>query len=353
MGASLGRASLLAIALLGLVAVPAAAASPRTAFFGVSPQEPLAVGETAEIGSSGLGLRLAITWGDVEPRPGVYEFAALDSVLAEAAQDAVAVLPVLWGTPGWLSADPARPPLGRRGLVEWRRFLRRLVLRYGSRGRFWNGRAERAPIRRWQLWNEPNFRLFWHPHPSPRGYARLLHAGAAAIRGADPGARIVAAGVAPIEHARTPWGFLRRLYRVPGFRADADVLALHPYTPYSVGVDEEVRRVRLVMARAGDAGKPLLLTEVGVASAASYPTAFDRGPEGQAHFLERVFRRMWEERRRWRIAGVYWFTWKDAPSADRHCSFCEYAGLFERTGAPKPAWWALRRAVSAPAATVR
>jgi hypothetical protein len=341
------------MALLALAAAPAAGASPRASFFGVSPQEPLAPGEMAEMGSSGLGLRLAVTWGDVEPQPGVYDFAELDSQLAEAAEDGVSVMPVLWGTPSWLSADPARAPLGRRGLVAWRRFLRRLALRYGPAGGFWRGRAERAPISRWQLWNEPNFVLFWRPRPSPRGYARLLHAGATAIRAVDRSARIVTAGVAPIEHGRTPWGFLRRLYRMPGFRADSDVIALHPYTPYSVGVDEEIRRVRLVMAKAGDGRKPLLLSEVGVASAATSPTAFDRGPEGQAHFLERVFRRMWEERRRWRIAGVYWFTWKDAPSFDPHCSFCEYAGLFDRSGAPKPAWWALRRSVGASAAAVR
>jgi hypothetical protein len=99
------------------------------------------------------------------------------------------------------------------------------------------------------------------------------------------------------------------------------------------------------MAAAGDAAKPLQITEIGVASAAAEPTPFDRGPRGQASFLRRALGLLLAERRAWRIAGVDWFSLEDGAAVDPHCAFCEHAGLLRRDGGPKPAWWAFRRLV--------
>jgi hypothetical protein len=339
--------SLALVALLSVAVCPAGASRGAPArFFGVVPQAPLTKGDFERLGGLGLNLRLAVTWSEVEPRRGEYDFAGLDRVFAEAAANGTRVMPQLGGAPAWSTASPAPPPLGGSALAEWRGFLRALVERYGSGGQFWRGRGQRLPVRQWQVWNEPNFILYWPPRPSPRGYVRLLHASAATIRAADPQAQIVAAAVAPIEHTYRPWVFLRRMYQVPGFKRDFDVAAVHPYSATTAGVEYVIRRIRKVMAQAGDGGKPLLLSEVGVASDAERPTAFDQGPQGQAQFLERTFSRLLAERRRWRIAGAYWFTWEDAAGFESSCSFCQYAGLFDRGGDPKPAWWALRRVVS-------
>lgn len=203
------------------------------------------------------------------------------------------------------------------------------------------------PIRRWQIWNEPNFLLAWHPRISPRGYARLLGVAARAIRSVDPGAEIVAAAVAPVEAGMLPWTFLKRLYEVPGARRDFDVMAVNPYASSTAGVEYEIRRIRHVMALAGDGEKPLRVTELGVASDAIFPNPFDKGRLGQARFLERAYALLIQHRRRWRIAGVDWFAWQDLGYTDTHCVFCQYAGLFDVERVPKPAWHALRRFVSA------
>jgi hypothetical protein len=204
-----------------------------------------------------------------------------------------------------------------------------------------------VPIRSWQIWNEPNFAVFWRPRPQPVRYARLLRLSAAAIRDLDPGARIVAAGVAPIEHAIAPWRFLERMYaRAPWVSRAFDEAAVHPYSPTVAGMEVLVRRVRRAMARAGDGAKPLLVSELGVASDASAPTAYDEGLGGQASFLRAAYGRLLAKRQRWRIGGVDWFATRDAPSADPHCSFCQYAGLFDRAGRPKPSWYALRKVVA-------
>lgn len=344
----LGRAGTLALGLICLLLLAADGAAARlpAGFAGVVPQGPLSSADLARIGDLGLGLRLVVRWHDVESRPGRYDFSGLDAQIGAAADSGIRVLPEVDATPAWLRPEPFMPPLGRRGLAAWRGFLAELVGRYGRGGEFWRGRERRQPIRRWQLWNEPNFPVFWRPRPSPRGYAKLLHAGAAAVRRADPAAEIVAAALAPIERQPRPWEFLRRLYRVPGFRADFDLAALHPYSPNVEVLAYEMERTRAVMAAAGDARKPILITEFGVASDGPYPNAMDRGRRGQAAYLERAFERLARERRRWHVAGAYWFAWRDGTADDPVCVFCQYSGLFDAGGEAKPAWWALRRVVT-------
>jgi hypothetical protein len=290
-------------------------------------------------------LRIPIYWFRVEPSPGEFDFAELDETIASAATAGIRVLPFVYGTPPWLNADPARPPLGTAAQGHaWTALLRRLVRRYGPGGELWRGQPRPLPVRRWQIWNEPNFLLFWRPRPSPPGYVRLLRISAQAIRGEDRGASIVAAGLAPVEGGMNPWAFLREMYAVPGVKRDFDVAALHPYSSSVRVLDYELRLTRRVMARAGDGDRPLQITELGVASGGQFPNPFDRGPRGQARYLEKAFGRLVAMRRRWRIAGVDWFAWRDGSAPDPHCVFCEYAGLLDASGAPKPSWWAFKRA---------
>jgi hypothetical protein len=324
---------------------PAARASALPAdFFGVVPQAPLSPADYSRMGEAVGTLRIPIYWFQVEPRAGEYRFADLDETIASAAAAGIRVLPFVYGTPPWLGSDPVRPPLGSASAQRaWTGFLRRLVGRYGPRGVFWQGRATRMPVHRWQIWNEPNFVLFWHPWPSPAGYARLLKLSAQAIRGEDPGATVVAAGVAPVEGGMWPWAFLRKLYAIHGVRRSFDVAAVHPYASSVSTVAEEIRLVRRTMSAAGDGHTPLLVTEIGVASSGAYPNPFNKGPRGQASYLRRVFQLLIAKRHRWRLAGVDWFTWRDGTGPDPHCVFCEFAGLFDASGKPKPAWDAFRR----------
>lgn len=334
----------LAIALAVLSAISAAPAHGRAgqSFFGVVPQAPLAERDWSRIGRAGLAVRLPVRWYEVEPRRGEFEFAALDAAMIEAAKHGVRVMPQVGGSPSWVAADPAQPPLGRGDLAAWRGFLQRLVRRYGPGGELWSEVPARgSAVHRWQIWNEPNFSAFW-ADPSPSDYVRLLRTGAGAIRGVDRQAVIVAAALAPIVGEPPPWEFLREMYRVPGARAAFDVAALHPYTSSLAGLEFEIRMTRQAMAQAGDGRTPLAISEIGVASDARIRTPFDLGRRGQARFLTRAFSRLATQRREWRLAGVYWFAWQDAAGSDPICAFCEYAGLLDKGGDPKPAWGALK-----------
>jgi hypothetical protein len=344
-----GRAGALALALAlvlsGSVSTASAARAP-SGFFGIVPQAIPSEKDFARMQGSVETLRIPIFWFECEPARGAYDFANVDQEVGAAAERGIRVLPFVYGTPGWLGRQE-RPPLGGRALARWKGFLRVLVARYGPGGSFWRGRPRREPIRRWQIWNEPNFRLYWAPKVEPAGYAKLLRAAATTIRGADPRAKIVLAGVAPVGYGMKTWVFMRRLLRVPGVRADFDFAALHPYSATIPELDYQLEKVRTAMVAGGAGGKPLLVTEFGVASHGDYPSAFVEGEVGQARFLRAAYGRLLAMRHRWRIAGAYWYAWQDEAKADPHCGFCQGAGLLRLDGTAKPAWFAYQRLAAA------
>lgn len=336
-----------AAALVLLGAAPAAGQAKLPAgFFGVVPQAIPSAGDFARMQGSVETLRMPIFWFECEPQRGEYDFANVDAEIGAAAERGIRVLPFVYGTPAWLGRQE-RPPLGGAGLARWRGFLRVLVARYGPHGSFWHGRPHRAPILRWQIWNEPNFRLYWAPKIEPAGYAKLLRASATAIREADPRAKIVLAGVAPVGYGMKTWVFMRRLLRVPGVRQDFDLAAVHPYSATIPELDYQLEKVRAAMVAGGAGRKPLLVSEFGVASGGDYPSAFIVGEAGQARFLREAYGRLLAMRHRWRIAGAYWYTWQDEAQADPHCGFCQGAGLLRLNGTAKPAWFAYQRLASA------
>lgn len=355
-GAGRLRLGAVAAAVLAglLIAAPAAAAKPvPRQFFGVVPQGPPSAQDLDRMEGVVGTLRIPIYWFEAEPVSGALDLSRYDALIAAAAERGIRVLPFVCGTPPWIAPDPARPPLGSAPARRaWATFLRRLVARYGPGGGFWDARAKRLPIRSWQIWNEPNFKLFWRPRPSPRGYARMLKISARAIRREDPGAQIVTGGVAPVGGGFLPWVFLRRLYGVPGVRGSFDAAAVHPYATSVGRMRAQVSDARTIMDEAGDAGTPLVVSEFGVASQGAVESAFVLGERGQAGFAHDALRLLLAKRRAWRIAGAYWFTWQDGAAADPHCAFCEGAGLLDRAGRPKPAWWAFR-GVAAGAGTGR
>lgn len=322
-----------------------AAAKVPPGFFGVVPQAMPSKSDVARMAGSVETLRMPIYWFECEPERGEYDFAQVDREVGEAAARGIRVLPFIYGTPSWLGREEV-PPLSGRNLREWKGFLRVLVARYGPEGRFWKGRSGREPIRRWQIWNEPNFRLYWAPKIEPASYAKLLAASATAIRKADPRAKIVLAGIAPVGYGMKTWVFMRRLLRVPGVLRDFDFAALHPYSATIPELDYQLEKVRAAMVAGGAGHKPLIVTEFGVASHGDYPSAFVEGEEGQARFLRDAYERLLAMRHRWHIEGAYWYTWQDEAEADPHCAFCQGAGLLRLNGTAKPAWFVYQRLVA-------
>jgi phage terminase large subunit-like protein len=68
-----------------------------------------------------------------------------------------------------------------------------------------------------------------------------------------------------------------------------------------------------------------------------------KGLEGQARLLKKSFKLFEKQRKKWRIAGVLWYTWRDRSPVGAPCDWCASVGLFRSDGTtPKPAWRRVR-----------
>ncbi len=347
-GARKLRPALLAALLLAGACPAAASAGPGQ--FGVVTQGRLSQPDLEQMSVVGAGaVRVTVTWASVEPHPGEYDFHYLDSVVAAAAENGIAVLPTVYGSPSWLTGSADRPPIyhptERR---VWAEFLRALVERYGPDGELWEEVNGYEPITAWQIWNEPNIRPFWDPAPSARGYARLLRVSSRAIGLADPQAQIVLAGLSPAANRYSATRFLRDLYRRGRVKSYFERVALHPYASDVNGVADQIRRARRVMRRFGNGHAELDLTELGWASAGDPRIPLVKDETGQAAMLERAFELLARKRDRWNIGRVYWFAWRDLDAEQDTCGFCRYSGLLTAEGRQKPAWSAFRRRAGGP-----
>jgi hypothetical protein len=348
------RLAALGAALVGLALTPAAgAAASADPFHGVVPQGPTTERDVQRMAAGGAeSVRIGFAWWALEPGPGQFQWEATDAVVLKAARRGITVLPSVSGTAPWAGEDAASPPIFTlEQRAAWSAFLGQLVARYGPGGTIWQGVDAPRPIRVWQIWNEPNFPRFYRPEPSPRGYARLIELSAGALRGADPGAKVMLGGVAPVISGPRPQHFMGELYEVPGIKRHFDFVALHPYARGVGRLAAQVRRMRAAMARARDGRTPLAITEMGWASKRSPGTlegGATRGPRGQARMVTRAYDMVERHRREWRLDSAYWFAWQDSPEPELRCSFCQYAGLFDVEGRPKPSWRAYRRAAASP-----
>jgi hypothetical protein len=200
-------------------------------------------------------------------------------------------------------------------------------------------------VRLFQAWNEPNLARYlepqwvaagrsWRPF-SPLAYRGLLNAFYAGVKSVQPGAVVVAAGIAPTgqpagEGRVAPVTFLRTLLcltagggRRPLPRHDCatpahfDVLAFHPLSvgdpdvPASSSLDvaiSDAAKVSAVLAAAERAGtalprgrKPIWVTELNWESAP--PSREGVPPRLQARYVSRGLHRLW-------AAGVTLVAWQ-------------------------------------------
>jgi hypothetical protein len=351
----------LTTALLALA--PAMAGSslitvPPHGFIGISPQG-LTDGSDYELMAlAGISsVRLPLNWSGIEPRASDRfdpDWKGFDEQVAMAAEWGMTAFPFLWGTPEWVSPRYGGEPVATaRQRQEWARFLRSAVHRYGPRGSFWreNRDLPRLPVRQWEVWNEENIVTFSR-EPDPARFARLIEISGAILHRADPSSTVILGGLfgRPLQ---TPPNiqsgtFLSQLYRVPGIKRYFDGVALHPYVADAGAMQGEIENLRRVMSANDDSATPLYVTEMGWGSA-GFESRWERGPHGQARELNTAFSLLTENRRRWNIGGVWWFSWTDQGNA---CQFCDSAGLLTGGREAKPSWYSFNAWTGGDASTV-
>src|SRR5205085_304539 len=90
----------------------------------------------------------------------------------------------------------------------------------------------------YEIWNEPNIG-FWSPSPDPARYTQMLKQAYAAIKGVDPAATVISAGLSPYGSYgqqdathMNPLTFLQQMY-ANGAHGSMDGVGWHPYAyPY-------------------------------------------------------------------------------------------------------------------------
>lgn len=323
-----------AAALVAASAAPAAAAVPRD-FVGVAVTGPMFLPEVdtetefALMQRSGVGsIVTEFNWAVEQPAADAPpDFARTDRIVLAAARRRMTVLPVALYAPPWAAVDPASaasPP--KPG--PYAAYLTAAIGRYGPQGSLWDEHPDvpRVPVRDWQVWNEPSHEGFWSMQPATRRYVALLRASARAIRAADPGARVVLAGL-----VYKSWKQLEQLYDA-GAKGLFDVLSLHPYTRRLQNVIVIMRRNRRVLDDHGDRRIPIMATEISWPSAKGR-TQSDYGYEvteaQQAREVTRALPRLAEERGRLKLERFFWFSWL-SEDADPFYPF-DYAGLRRMT----------------------
>jgi hypothetical protein len=355
-------ALLLLLLVMGLAPTQAGAV-PRT-FWGVATgdDQPTTF-DFQRMAAARVGVaRMPLHWPSIQAIPGIYDWSRIDPVVAAAASSGIELLPFLYATPRFVAncagipdlycerVTPLRSP---NGAEAWFQFVTAAVQRYGPSGTFWSNPLDAYnppyfPIRRWQNWNEANSTTFYRPRPNPREYARLQVLFSQAIRAVDPGARLYLGGLygTPPKPSFSGWEFLRRLYKVKGFKRHFDAIGLHPYSPGNKGIIFQLERFRQVLTEVKDRNTAISLTELGWASAdrARAGSVLYKGLAGQARQLRSSYRMLLKNRRRYRIDSLYWFSWRDIPlGTGGACSTCESSGLLTDGLMPKPAFTAFLR----------
>lgn len=339
-----------------LASVDAASAATPPGFFGISPQGETGRRDFQLMEESGVrSVRLPLFWSQIERLSPHFEprnWSAFDREVGLAAASEIRVFVFLSSTPPWVAAVGKAEPATAAARAAWASFLRAAARRYGPGGVFWreNPDLPYLPIRSWEIWNEENIVTFSR-RPDPRRFARLLRLSGRVLHHADPGSKVILGGLfgRPLQvPPNIPSGrFLAEVYRARHVKRSFDGVALHPYVADARAMRAQIRNLRRVMRIHHDGRTPLYMTELGWGSD-SYESRWERGMRGQARELNQAFSMLAGHRRSWRIGGVWWYSWVDAPA----CIFCDSAGLLTAAREAKPAWYRFNAWTGGDAGTV-
>ena len=333
--------AVLAPLLLLCVCVPLAqgASAPR-AFYGVMAAQDPTAAEIARMGDGRLGtLRINFVWSAVQPSAASpLDWSYYDAIIGDAAARGIQVLPTVYSSPPWVSKQTNHPP-GAAHLDDFRTFVRGAAERYGPGGTFWTTHPSISPlpIVWWQFWNEPNFPNFWYRKPNPKQYVRLLRVFHGAVQAGSPAAKVVLAGLFPTPGQLVKRGinmdrYLTAIYRHHGRRL-FDAAAIHPYAIRPSAALGYIRAMRRTMVHFKDRRKPVWVTEIGWATG-GLRTPLTVGSQRQAAYVRRTFGLLARNRKRLKIAGVIWYSWRDLPGG----IWFNHTGLFSEGSKAKPAW---------------
>lgn len=175
-------------------------------------------------------VRIQSGWAKTEKAPGVYDFSWLDSVVDNLrARGLWPWICLCYGNGLYdekantiFGAVGIPPVKNERDRAGWKNYVTALAKHFAGR------------VEYYEVWNEPNCRYSWDQAPDPEEYGAFAAATAAAVREADPAAKIIGGAFAGTDVAYVYQALKAGL-------GTADALSFHEYTPDETTVPETVR----------------------------------------------------------------------------------------------------------------
>ena len=231
-----------------------------------------------------------VSWRELEPERGKFDFTLLDQYVKIAAEHRVEILLTLGLTPSWASSRPDEDSGYARGnaaepqsLADWEDYVRVVATRY------------KGVIHEYEIWNEPNARATFTG--SVDAMLVLTRCAYRVLKTVDPKITVVS----PSATADTGVLWLQNFVARGGCQY-TDVIGYHFYvTPARPeSMIPLIQRVRGLLQRSDCAQKPLWNTESGWTK----PKYFSGGEEAAAYVM-RTYLLNW-------LMGVqrcYWYAW--------------------------------------------
>ena len=262
-----------------------------------------------------------VSWPDLEPGKGAWNFETLDGYVALAQRNGVEILLPLGLSPTWASARSGEASIyGKPGyaaepadLREWRNYVRAVANRYKGR------------IRYYEIWNEPNLKGFYTGSvPQMLTLAREAYQ---ILKQVDPSIVVVSPS-ATGEHNGPGW---LEQYLAGGGANYADVIGYHFYVSPNPpeAMVPLIEKVYSIM-RKHRVDKPLWNTEAGWDKRKQFA-----GADEQAAYVARAFILNW-------AAGVerfYWYAWDNKDWTSLRMTTDSYAATAAATAFAEVRQW--------------
>lgn len=243
-------------------------------------------GEVRMIAEAGFHwVRTDFKWELTERDRGQYDFSAYDRLVRELDDAHIRALFILdYGNPLYTEGKSVRTPEARAAFARWavaaaRHFSGRRVI--------------------WELFNEPNNKMFWPPQPNAEEYNALAQEVGRAFHAAVPNEELIGPATASIDVS-----FLQSCLN-SGSHEWWSALSVHPYrqtNPETVAAD--YARLREVIQKTDSIRKPLNI----ISGEWGYSSAWSRmNEERQAMMLTRQFLTNVANG----ISLSIWYDWRD------------------------------------------
>jgi polysaccharide biosynthesis protein PslG len=290
-------------------------------------------------------IRVDVGWSSLETSgkgPGGWYLDKLDRLVAGASARGLKVLPGVLSTPCWASSAPESLRQGCTG--SW--WNRDQITMYPPRDNqdfvdiaVFIAKRYEGKLAAIELWNEPNLSedRFWIAPDEARAYAEMVKATYPRLKQASPNLPVLAGALA---YGNDAW--VRAMY-ANGIKGHYDGLAIHPYHDGAprAGSWGGIEWARRLQREAGDTA-PLWITEFGW-STCRIGSGWCATPADQARFITAAFAALAAEPNV--KAGIVYNLRNKGTNAD---SFEDNFGLVNRDFSVKPAYTALKQALTGP-----